>query len=516
MYIEPNTNIKLLRNVPLDKTYEHSINFRSASQQYSYMTGKTKYNLTDYTYQRVNNGIIRVGIVADLLYDCNYLMFQNTNFGNKWFYAFITEIEYKNNECSIVHYELDDLMSWFFDFHHGMCFVEREHVPVAEDTINGNLVPESVDIGEYVFNDYAPITDMTSMCVIIAIVDTDNNSGGNLYDGIYSGAQLFVYDSTDVQSINSKLDEYLQKPDAILSMYMVSKKFIVEIPDNHLLPYGASGVSVVVDCGFVGKDAPLDGYVPKNKKLYSYPYNFYHVDNANGQSLALRYEFGDGGRIRVMIDGTITQPVQASLRPVAYKGVGGYDSIGGWHYYNGEVLTINNYPICSWAVDSYQAWIAQNSLPIAMEQVGKMGGSLAFGGAIGASGTIGTITSLLSQTYKASIMADQCRGNMNNGGVNTATHKQQFYGGRCSINWQHAKVIDDYFTMYGYAINRCKTPNYFSRPHWNYIKTIDITLEGSVPADAMKKICDIYNNGITFWENGDEVGNYALDNRGGS
>ena len=113
-------------------------------------------------------------------------------------------------------------------------------------------------------------------------------------------------------------------------------------------------------------------------------------------------------------------------------------------------------------------------------------------------------------------MADQCRGNMNNGGVNTATHKQQFYGGRCSINWQHAKVIDDYFTMYGYAINRCKTPNYFSRPHWNYIKTIDITLEGSVPADAMKKICDIYNNGITFWENGDEVGNYALDNRGGS
>ena len=81
MYIEPNTNIKLLRNVPLDKTYEHSINFRTASQQYSYFISKAKYNLTDYTYQRVNNGIMRVGIVSDNLYDCNYLMFQTPTLG---------------------------------------------------------------------------------------------------------------------------------------------------------------------------------------------------------------------------------------------------------------------------------------------------------------------------------------------------------------------------------------------------------------------------------------------------
>ena len=28
----------------------------------------------------------------------------------------------------------------------------------------------------------------------------------------------------------------------------------------------------------------------------------------------------------------------------------------------------------------------------------------------------------------------------------------------------------------------------------------------------MKKICNIYDNGITFWKNGSEVGQYNLDN----
>lgn len=516
MYIEPNTTIRLLTNVPLDNTYEHTIYFDSLTAQINYFTSKTKRTLTNYTYQRHTRGVMRVGLSADSIYDCNYLMFQNTNYGSKWFYAFITSVEYVNNECAQVTYEMDELQTWLFDWETEMCFVEREHVPVAQDTVNGHLEPEHVDLGEYVFNDYAPVIDMTSMCVIIAIVDTDNESGGNLYDGVYSGAQLFVYDSTDVQTINAKLNEYLQKPDAILSMYMVPKAFIVEIPENHLLPYGASGVSVVKKASEIPAGSTLDGYLPKNKKLYSYPYMFYHVDNGNGQSLALRYEFFNGGMVRLMIDGTVTQPVQVSLRPTWYKGAGDYSELGGWTSNNAEILTINNFPMCSWSVDSYQAWIAQNSIPLAMESVQRIGIPAITGNVIGTGlGTIGTITNVLSQNYKASIAADQCRGSMNNGGVNTATHKQQFYGGRCSVSYQYARMIDEYFTMFGYAIKRCKKPEYNTRPHWNYIKTVNASITGSVPADAMRKICSIFDKGITWWKNADEIGNYELDNRGG-
>ena len=66
--------------------------------------------------------------------------------------------------------------------------------------------------------------------------------------------------------------------------------------------------------------------------------------------------------------------------------------------------------------------------------------------------------------------------------------------------------------MYGYQINRVKVPDITSRPHWNYIQTIGCTAIGSVPADSMRKIISIYDNGITFWKNGSEVGDYTLDN----
>ena len=78
MYIEPNTNIRVLNGVPLDNTYENTLYFGNASAQSAYFISLTKYNLTNYTYQRVNKGKARIGIKADNLYDCNYMMFQNS------------------------------------------------------------------------------------------------------------------------------------------------------------------------------------------------------------------------------------------------------------------------------------------------------------------------------------------------------------------------------------------------------------------------------------------------------
>ena len=105
------------------------------------------------------------------------------------------------------------------------------------------------------------------------------------------------------------------------------------------------------------------------------------------------------------------------------------------------------------------------------------------------------------------------KGNLNNGGVNTAIGKQQFFGGRCSVSYQYAKMIDDYFTMYGYAVKSVGRINTHGRPHWNYVKTVGCCMTGSVPCDDSKKIVSIYDRGITFWMNGNEVGNYELDNR---
>lgn len=517
MYIQPQTNIRLLKNVPLDTTYDHTIYFANATAQYNYFVGLQKYNLTNYTYQRVKRSVARVGLKADAIYDCNYMMFQNTAYGNKWFYAFISSVEFVNNECSEITFEIDVMQTWFFDYTPDYCFVEREHT--VTDKLGEHIEPETVATGEYVFNDYHQITPMNDMVVCIAVVDTDNATDGTLYDGIYGSAQLYVYNSTDVSGINDKVNEYVQKPDAILGMYMFPKLFVGgKIPSNHRLTYGTGAIKTTVVLDAVSASDTLDGYKPKNKKLYTYPYNFYHVDNASGSELSLRYEFFDNMKPVVEISGTVTQPIIAVLRPCSYKGVTPYSSLGGYTTLNTESIQLNSFPMCSWNVDAYQAWVAQNSVPIALNTIANVG-QMAIAGAfstnpiatVGA-GAIGQVSSLMSQFYQASIAADISKGNTNNGNGNVANGKQQFYGGRCSVCKEYAKMIDDYFTMFGYAVRTLKIPNRNARPHWTYLKTIGATITGSVPADDMRKICGIYDKGVTFWANGSEVGRYDLDN----
>lgn len=551
MYIEPNTNIRLLHNVPLDDTYEHTIYFDSASAQSSYFAGLTKYDLTKYSYQRVQRGWSRVGIKADSLYDCNYMMFQNTSFGSKWFYAFITSVEYVNNVTSEVHFEIDVMQTWFFDYKFAQTFVAREHI--ERDLIGSNILPEPVQIGEYVYDHdisgegsgYKGMTDWTAaswnhtpwvdgMAIIIAYCSTEGESNGSIYDGVYGGATLVAFhaEGNNKTAIDNFLSSVVQQNNAVVGMYMIPVSFVLGGYFNNGTELPSSDLTTATPYYFTfpaaSSDMDLNGYTPRNKKLYTYPYQFLSVDNSNGNSLVLRYEFFNNYTPVVEVYGTLTQPFQMVLRPCNYKETNPNNTTPPPETNNTESLVINNFPLCSWNFDAYAAWTAQNtgSYMIRMgmgtlSTVGIGAAQFAVGDAIGGSKTVGRgLSSLMKTTenyavsqYEASIAADICRGNFNNGGANVAQHKQKFYAGKMSITAQNAAVIDDFFDRYGYTTNRIKEPNRNSRPHWNYIQTIGCTIEGSIPADDMRAICNIYDRGITFWKNGSEVGHYELDNR---
>lgn len=459
------------------------------------------------SYLRVKRGRAIVGRKADDIYDCNYMMFQNASYGNKWFYAFITGVEFLNNETSEVTFEIDVLQTWLFDFNLQECFIERE--TTATDRIGTFLEPEPVSLGEYVYNNYQVLQSFGDMGVIIAVVDTEI-AQGTQYDRVYSGALLFAYNSSDVSGINSKIEEYAQQPEAIISIYTCPMSIIGSIPDSHALPYGKAGGTFDITLGAMTGGATLDGYTPRNKKLYTYPYNFITVDNANGSSLALRYEFFSGSA-RVIIHTTITQPVQAVLRPYNYKGSGEYTL-------NTEMLSISDFPLCSWSNDSFQTWIAQSSLPLILNTLGGIG-TLGIASATSANpaitaGTtaIGIVSNIMNQYYQASIKADVCRGTVRNGNANIVGNKQMFWWGRTSISAPYARVIDEFFDMFGYCVRRVRKPNLTARPHWYYVKTVGCVVTGSVPADDIRHICEIFDSGITWWRNADEVGNYSLDN----
>ena len=119
---------------------------------------------------------------------------------------------------------------------------------------------------------------------------------------------------------------------------------------------------------------------------------------------------------------------------------------------------------------------------------------------------------ILAQKYRASIQADMCKGSLNNGNVNCTIGTQEFYGGRMSITAQKARIIDEFFDVYGYATNHLLVPNRDSRPYFNYVKTATCHITGSVGRDDEAKICELYNKGLTFWHgNGlNFVGDYSV------
>ena len=532
-YISPNSTIKILRNIPLDNSYEHTIYFASLSDQTRYFSSNSfvKYTLTEQSYQRVKRGYIRVEIPSDNLYDCNYVAFQNTNFGNKWFYAFIKSVEYINNAVSEIEFEIDVLQTWHFDYQLGRCFVLRSHT--TTDVIGENIEPEPVDIGEYQFNNYSPIftgeLDLTDMSIIVCIAEIDDedvNKHGKVYDGIFGGTVMYAFTTSQITELNDFLSDYYAKPDAIVAMYMCPSIIVPPVAQDYSIPSGSQGTFLRSYITPLSSPYPsLDGYTPNNKKLYTYPYNFYHIDNASGGEMNLRYEFFNNLAPIVELNGVFTQPVKLILRPAGYKGLSSGGELTPPTVLNTESISLENYPLCSWAFDAYQAWIAQNSIPVGIDAL-KVIGSLAGGPALGPIGSaysvaqgFDLISNFMKQGYQASISANLTGGSLNNGNANTSTKKQQFYGGRVCCEYTYARKIDEFFSMYGYAINRLIAPNRVARPYWTYLKlgTVDLLGTTGVPSNDSEKIVSIYKNGITWWkyfstQNTAYVGRYDLDN----
>ena len=131
----------LIGRVPFDNSYRHTLTFSSVSEQTTFMMGRMDSSLEKdtYTYVRMNNSI-RVMFNAERLYTYDYVMYQNLNYGSKWFYAFIVGVNYVNENCTELVLELDVMQTWYFDYTLKQCFVEREHV--ANDAIGAHLNPE--------------------------------------------------------------------------------------------------------------------------------------------------------------------------------------------------------------------------------------------------------------------------------------------------------------------------------------------------------------------------------------
>ena len=562
MYIEPNTSVRLCKNVPLDNTYKNTIYFENAAAQSSFFASKEKKFIPKNTYQRQGIGVIRLEVAADDIYDCNYMCFQNTNFGSKWFYAFITNVEYVNNLVSQITYELDVMQTWMFDYELKPSFVIREHVDL--DIPINHRVPENLEMGDYVID-----TGITGSGVLgnysIVVAASFNKSyqpaTGNLWGGVYSGLQFHTFDNTvaGAAAANEFIKNAEAVSDGIVAVFMMDKAMVTSAATAEPKSYE------VTKNKFTGLKRQ-DGKPVHNRKLLSYPYNFLRVSNMSGDSMDYKYEnFGLAyDQCKFEITGDMTANPSVYLIPVGYDMVtSGSEEVLNYD----KRLVLSAYPQLPFATDSFRAWLAQTGTNAATDSLAKtivggiliavgVGGAMYTGGAstalvplgagVAGAGTGVTAASILGGSTVAKVGAGiALSGNIGAGlsrlqmgmqAIGRAVAPTKFgmpdtpHGGTSGattaaalgildfrfmpvhIRPEYVTIIDDYFDLYGYATNKVKIPNTHSRPHWNFVQTGSCNAVGSVPADHLALIKQIYDTGITFWKNGSEVGDYTLDN----
>ena len=148
--IYPTGKLQLYSKVYLDPTYEHTLSYEGLAAKEAFWgntgTGSLMvHSLTGRQYQRVNSGVCEVQLPINQVYTVNYMRFQNTDFSNKWFYAFVTKVEYVNDNNSRLYYELDVLTTFYEDWTFRNCFVERMHS--TTDVAGDNIVPENFSLG---------------------------------------------------------------------------------------------------------------------------------------------------------------------------------------------------------------------------------------------------------------------------------------------------------------------------------------------------------------------------------
>jgi len=540
--ITPQGDIYLCKT-PLENDYKNQLTFTNATQQMTYFNSKVFKTLDNYTYIKKDN-YIKVGFPIDEIIGCNYLFYRNEGFTTKYYFCFITNMEYVNENCTGITFETDVFQTYQFDIVYNPSFVEREHV--NNDTVGLHTIPEGLETGDYVCDKKTKKAGYgkDNMCFILAttvfpyITNTGTSqdpywelSGGyatpcNVYNSNLSGLEYFWYTNTTngIQKLQNTIQAFANsgRSDAIYMLFTCPDKCFEKVLENQNEGYWGSVKQKQGSYDDMWEDAntdaiyratSLNGYTPRNKKLLTYPYCYILMNNGNGGNAIYQYELfrntDANGYLYFKIEHAICPGASIFLKPYKYKNNdNSYNQMDG--------LPLGKFPMCSWNSDAYVNWLTQNSANIKIgliqDAVG-IGGSIAsqnVGGAV--SGGLGLIGDVMKIMNKRDTMSPQAQGNLNSGDINYSMQETTFTCYQMSIKQEFAQIIDKYFDMFGYKVNTIKAPNITGRTNWNYVKTIECNFEGDIPQQFLQIIKRIFNNGITLWHNPTTMFDYTQSN----
>lgn len=252
------------------------------------------------------------------------------------------------------------------------------------------------------------------------------------------------------------------------------------------------------------------------------------MSNNNGGNNILQYEKFNGVNCNFTIAGIPTTNASIKCTPTNYSTSG--DEV------EEEGIVAGKYPLTNWSKDNYADWLLTNSASLntqkaygeAYGNIGLIGLMLSAGlsvatGGLGLLGMAGSGIAMgkgyqqLEQAIALDTdhrkIPDSAVGLASAGDINFANQKTGFFFYHYSIKREFAKMIDDYFSMYGYKVNSLEIPLLSTRTNWNYLKIIDPNIEGdNIPEKDINKYKQMLTQGITFWHNPNTFRDYSQSN----
>lgn len=533
--IAPTSEVYLLK-CPIEMDNNNQLTFTNQTNQLAYFRSLPNRHLDNFTFIR-KDGVIRFPVNAEELLEYNYVMYKNDAYENKWIFAFVRNQEWINNGLVELAIETDAWQTWQFDISFRRCFVEREHV--NNDTFGLHTVPEGLEVGEYVCNGNPTKYNFTNTqnpggggtFIMFQVTTTHLEVDGNTYDypsatvpvinGIPQGCRIFAVPLTDagVARMYSVCGAYdgAGKGEAIVAISLVPSSVCDwevkqdSAGNSYFVPeesWSAKTTAITA----IARNTTIDGYTPKNNKLFTGEFNYLYVSNNVGGDIVFNWE-NFSGSPAFSVKSTLEQGGNFKLYPTNSKKSGN----DGWT----EGLMGSKLPCISWTSDYYLNWRAVNAKNIEIQTGYKafnFGIGLAssvLGGGGGSQGAIDfavDIANTMQQIKQAEMTPPQAKGNVASGDINLSAGEIGYTFRKMSIKAEYAEMIDNYFNMFGYKVNMLKVPNRTGRQNWNFVRTKQCNIVGDIPSSDMQAIKTIFDKGVTLWHNPSTFMDYSQSN----
>lgn len=403
----------------------HCIRYDTAAEQYSSIHSYMDATFTSSTYVRPERGWFDIDAYAPSIKYANYGMFDNPD--DRRYYFDIRGVEYVNENVTRVHFSVDLLATYMFDYARTSQRVLREHV--NDDSVGANIQPEPVGTGELTV-DWQTRTsssqdgmgqssynfDLREPCIFIFA--GDQSDGNKVYAGVLDGTvegaccwaaplaiqengEYFTGGFTDwlwSMNRNNKAESIVAMTNFPLALANIPQSGLYEVTPL----FGDSGEHFTTKrISFHVHDIPttVDGYTPRNNKLLTYPYCFMRATNYKGQYRDYRYEFfgpaAEYSAPAFQIKGSPDPAGDIWAIPINYNGAAAE---------NPEfAITMGGIPQVSWPFNSYENWLAGNAGSLAMNMLSAATMFIPGIGAIRTAGVASKLAGAVSSATRSAV-----------------------------------------------------------------------------------------------------------------